>query len=209
MPPGQYDYPPPQHQQAPQNPYGFFMDPTPPPRRSMMPGSGSLFGRIVVVVAGFILLIIIAVFISSLFSGDDSQKDRLLKLTQTQQEIVRITALGTLSLRDQKLKNFNATAATSVASDQKLLLTHLDKTGTKVSPKQLALGKQAKIDEALTSAKAADTYDSTYTAIMRGQLSSYQADLKLAFEGSAGTTEKQLLNNAYIAAGLLLKQLAQ
>jgi hypothetical protein len=203
-------YPPQPSQQPtpPQHDYSFITDPSKPPRKRLLPGSGSLLGRVIVVSVGLLLLIIVFVVIKGLLSGG-SASPAFVGIAQDQQELIHLaTAAGEESGLNETNKNFAVTTQLSLTSAQTDLLTYLSKNGTKVKEKQLALKISATTDQQLSAAATSNTYNETFNTIMQTKLTEYQKDLQQVYDNKAtGKNGKELLSKDYAAANLLLKQL--
>ena len=159
---------------------------------------GLLVGAVVVV------LIIAGILISSL--APKGSVPGLISITQRQQEIIRISTEATTEAQNEDTKNFVADVEATVTTSQTNILGFLTTHGTKVSPKQLALDKDAQTDTQLTAAASANNYDITATEQLAGQLQTYDALLQTTFSQSNSATVKQMLQADYNGSQLLLKQ---
>ncbi len=117
--------------------------------------------------------------------------------TQTQQQ-------PTLSIANQ---NFAITAKLSLTSTQTQLLAYMKSNGKKVSTKALSSKVSTTTDKQLSDAVANSTYDATFKQVMQTQLTNYQKDLSAAYKQTKGPKGRQLLNQEYYGAQLLLTQL--
>lgn len=201
---------PPQTQQT-QNPsqnnasYDFFLKSEKPKKTLLQPGSTK--GRIFIVVAGAILLVVVAAVVISALSGGGN-KASLLKVAQDQNEIVRVSTEGSTQATATSTKQFAITAQLSVASAQTDLLKLLKTNGVTYGTKDLSGTKSANTDQQLTTAAAASLYDQTFDGVMKTALQGYSADLRSAFLATHSVTLRNLLNNDYKSAQLLLTQVA-
>lgn len=178
-----------------QNPYEFIMSPNQRPPRKPIIGN-SIGSRIAVVVVGLVLLIIIIMVISSFLNGSNKdQNDRLLKITQSQSEIIRLSALAEKAAKVDSTKIFAANTRVSTQSaqqDTKKLLTARG-VKTKVIDKQLGVSKNPKNDAALKEATANNRYDETFTQLINQQLGDYQTQLQTAFDNATPNEKKSLM----------------
>lgn len=110
----------------------------------------------------------------------------------------------TLSASNQ---DFVGTGILSMTDQQTSFMTFLANYGVKPSPVQLNAKISTSLDNQLTAAGAASTYDQTFTQIMENQLSSYMADLSYAYKTTSIPQGRTLLQKDYIGAKLLLRQL--
>lgn len=216
--PGQQQYPqqPGVYVQPPAgpdpNPYSFFLENSQTaPKRSFKgssgSGSSSMVMRLVIALGALTALVVAGIVTYSvLFSAPDNT-DRLRGIANNQQELIRVSRLGTTNVDGEKLENFAFTASLTLNSSQKELLAYLDTAGVKIDPKALEVTKDAKTDEALKAAEAANTYDPTYTAIMQNGLVKYEAQLSQAIQAATAPKEKAVLQKQHATALLLIKQL--
>jgi hypothetical protein len=159
---------------SPGNPYDFIMNPAPAPKRTRLPfGQNKFLGKIILVLGGLFVLLIIAVIVASVLQGNKTSTTDLVSLAQTQQEIIRISTLGTSDAVSQTTRNLAVTTQYTVLTQQQQVLAHLTKLGHKVGQKELTLKQDATTDQKFTAAKANSTYDQTYTEVMQQELSSY------------------------------------
>ncbi len=205
---GQYDVlPPPSTTGRPtgHNPYEFIVADNSKKKKLLIPGANSFFGKLALMVGGFVVLLVIAgVILSMVFSGNSATAD-LTATALTQQELIRIA--GSSNASKQSVKDVAASVQLSTGSDQKKLLNYLASHGTKLTPKELALGKDAKSDQLLASAKATNTYDDTLLQVMSDDLTAYQVQLQATFKKATSKTLKADLQKYYSTTVLLAEQL--
>jgi hypothetical protein len=206
----QPSYPP-----APSTPqpsdYSFITNPAPPPKPGLsLPGNSSVV-RLIIALAGLLVLIIIFAVIKSALSGSSNQP-ALLSVAQDQQEIIHLTTNVTQNSQGQlnvstASQNFAATARLASTTAQQQLLAYMKTNHMKTSAKQLNLKQSAATDSQLSAAATSGTYDSTFKQIMQNELGVYKQDLSHAYDLTKGPKGRQLLNNDYNYAQLLLTQL--
>lgn len=160
--------------------------------------------KIVIIVGGAVLVIVIAAVAINLFFGGKSNIGALLALTQREQEIVRISALGT-GATGQQVKNAAINTQVSVKTNQRAGLAYLKSRGREVKPDELGLKKDATTDTKLQQAKQTSTFDTVYVEIMRAQLTAYAAELQTAYNSESNDKQRQLLASHYDDVQLLLK----
>lgn len=195
------------------NDYEFMMNPGKPPRQKLtLPGS-SLPVRIAIVAGGIIILIIIFSIIKGLVTTPPFDTAAMIGLAQDQQEMVHLTSQAIDQSQSQQaalsqdVLNFSVTAKASLSSDQNQTVTYLKSNGKKVKSGTLNKKVSATTDEQLTTAASNSTYESTYTNLMQTALKNYQTALKQTFANTTGVKARQLLNQEYVSAQLLLQQL--
>lgn len=190
------------------NPYGFFLDQTPTGKTSMLgAGGSSMITRILVVLVGLVGLLIGGFFVASLLFKTPDNAQRLLAVATTQQELIRVSDLGSKNVDDSRLQNFALTSKLSLTSSQQQLVSFLGKIGTEVDPKVLSASADNRTDAALKASESANTYDSTFASIMQRNLKKYEGSLKQAIQASTSRSEKELLLKQHAGALLLMKQL--
>lgn len=199
-----------QPQQTP-NPggnYDFIMNPNQAPKRPLLPGGNSMAQRAVMVAIGAVVLMIIIIIVSSLLNSGPDNKLSLIKATQQQTEMVRVSDLTNTS-GSQTTRNIALNTSLTLASDSQKLQAALAERGIKIKQKQLLAGKNPDTDKKLDQAKAASAYDTTFLQIMDDSLGDYQATLQDAFTNSHSPTLKQLLSQEFTNAKLLRNQIDQ
>lgn len=188
----------------PHNPYQFIVDAN---HAKPRPGSNlgsSKQGRLFIVLGGVIVLLIIGIVIATLLSSaSNAGRDEILKATQKQTEIIRISEIGLKLAKGSSAKNLATSVNLSLKSDQTTLLATLKSNDIKVSDKQLALGKNQKTDTLLTSAEQSNKFDEVFVQTIQAQLMDYQKTLKSAYEKSESKKVKAALQTQYQTAGLL------
>jgi hypothetical protein len=189
------------------DPYAFFMSPQKPQRPSLLNLGGGK-SKVWLIVGGIVFaLILIIIGVSVASSAGKSKTLELLSVVQTQQEIIRVATDGTKNARSTDLQNLANTTVVSLSSDQHQLLAVMQKQGTKVSPKELDLGKNSQTDQALSVAQAANTYDTTFASTMDSELSDYENKLDSAAKTATTTAGINLLKKEMDNAAQLHKEL--
>jgi hypothetical protein len=193
------------HQDQPQhNPYQFIVDTDHTKKKPLVPSGNSKQSRIFIVLGGVLILIIIGSIVAALISNAaNAGKADLLKVAQTQAELVRVSELGMTRAKGASAKNLATTVNLSLQSDQAALVASLKSTGVKVSTKELALGKNPKTDVALTAAEQANKFDEVFTETIQTQLVAYQRLLKDAYDKADSEKLKQTLSDQFNTADLL------
>jgi hypothetical protein len=193
-------------QEIEKSPYDFFMEPPKQSRGGIGLGDASAkkFIFIVVAVIAFLGLLFGIMAMASKPTGNGPA---LTRIAQEQQEMIRVSADPAKNSHSDTVQNFAVTLQLGLTSAQQSTLAYMAKTGTKVSPKTLALGASAKTDQALASALAADTYDSTFESIMATSLNNYVRDLSAESKAAQTIAERQMLKKDLDSAQLLQKML--
>ncbi|HEX4774533.1 MAG TPA: hypothetical protein VH234_03370 [Candidatus Saccharimonadales bacterium] len=212
--PGQ-SYPPPLPnqpgaEQPPHPNYDFIVNPPAAPKKPLAPllsGSTSTIKRAGIFVIGLLVLIIIVAVFKNLLAGHP-KLDSMVTVAQDQQELIHI---ATNANQQQNLagadQNLMATVQLSVNSAQSQIMTYFSSNNFKVTAKTLNLGVKGSIDQQLTNAATAGTYDQTLQDVMKSQLNSYLGNLQQAYNHITGSKGRALLKSDYHQAQLLQNEL--
>lgn len=153
--------------------------------------------RIAIFGVGIILLIILMiVFFSFLNAAGSKQKDNLLKVAQTQAEIIRVIKLGEKNISTSDLKDKTLTLQAVIATSQQEVIAALAARGEKANPKDLAKTQNPQTDAELENALAQARHDEAFNKILLNLLEQYSSQLNNIYnEGNA--SEKELATDAY------------
>jgi hypothetical protein len=174
------------------------------PKRSILPGAGSSKKqRIIVVAAGGGILLLIIILISSLLFGG-KKTPGLLDLAQIQQELIRVSTLGTQQASSSRARYLAITTELTVISNQNNLLAQMKKQGQKPNTKQLSLKQDKSTDAALTQATTDNRFDEVFIETVQKQLVAYQQQLRTVYTGTTSATLQRLLNEDFSQAGTLI-----
>ncbi len=195
--------------------YNFILNPEKPKKSIIKPTSNNpMINRVVVVVGGLIILFILFLVIKGLISKPAVNTAAFNQVLQDQALIIQVLGqdmqgLGNVSsVISTNNKNFQATAILSISSDQSLTINYLKKNGVVVkSANLLVVGSDTVISGNLKNALSSNNFNSTFTSTMEGELNTYKQDLSIAYSKTNGAKGKNLLNNSYKNASLLIKQL--
>ncbi len=203
-------YPDDQATPPPQPNYDFIMA----PKNSKKPqgplknvSSNAFIMKLVFIVGSVVLLMITTAIFINIFFGNKTNLDDIVAITQTENELVRVASQGVRANSDD-VRNASTNTRLSITTQQAQWLDFLNTRGTKLDNKALALKKDLTTDQKLQAATASTTFDSTFTVIMRTQLTAYAAQLKEAYTNASASnkTERALLNNDYKQIVLLMQQ---
>jgi len=199
-------YPP-----ADNNPYQFIMEPPEKQRPNggmLSPGSNPFIMKLILLAGGTVVVLIVLAVLINIFFAPKTNLDDIVGITQSEQELIRVAALGQ-SASVSPLKDAAITTQLSVTSQQQAWLTFLAQHKRKVPAKELNLKKNPTTDTQFTQAKATSTFDGTFKNVLRSQLEAYSIQLKDAADNAASTAEKSTLLTHYDQVQLLLQQLPQ
>jgi hypothetical protein len=185
-----------QPQQPNNNPYDFITAPTVQTKKPLFGGAGKK-GLLLTVVGGLTVLTLLLVVVASLFGGQ-SNEDIYFKAIQQQAEITRVANIGVTSSRGNEARNLAITARQTMQSQQPELYKLATASGIeKIDEKKIALGKNTKTDEQLTSANQINQFDEKFIELMISQLKEYQATLTELHEASNSQKTKDTLDTMF------------
>ena len=202
--------PAPYNPHTPGDPYQFIME---PPKKQKMSGPGKLAGnpfimKLLFIVGGAVVIMFTLGIVVNIFFGGRTSVEEIVTITQTQQEIVRMSGENTKA-SDQTIKNAAVSAQLALTSQQTDWLAYLAKNGRGVDAKELALKRNAAIDQQLTQAQQTSTFDVVYGQLMYNNLVAYQGLVKKTLENAANNTEREMLTGDYQEILILLEQWPQ
>ncbi len=183
------------------------MQPAVPKRSfSFSLGTGKgLFIRLGSILAGLILLVVIVgILISSL--APKGSTPELIAIAERQQELIRVSKEAANQVTGEDTANFVTNLNLSLTSSQQQLISYLASHSTKINPKTLALDQDSQTDTLLASAASANNYDPALAQNLNEQLQTYETLLRSAYNHSTNKATKQLVQNCFNGAALLLKQ---
>lgn len=191
-----------------QNPYDFILNDAKPAKRPLLPGNGSsVKQRLLIAGAGAAILVIIGImFMNLVFGGSKGPTEQLLKLAQTQTEIVRISDLGVQKAKGTEARNLAITTKLSLSTQLAETTERLGTLGKKVNSKELALGQNPQTDTALDTAEQASRFDEEFLKVLNSQLADYQTSLQSTYSAAGDTTDKDLLSGQFDDVAILLGQ---
>lgn len=192
-----------QQPSAPQNPYGFIMNPDQQPKRPLFGGSSKT--RLIIVVAGVFLLIVIAFIVMSIFSSMSSSGTEQLKLVYAeQQEVIRIAEMGAKDARSSDTRNFATTTLFATQTSQQQIGKTITSQGVKLKPEDISAKKNSKVESILTGAAANNRYDETIRELLEKQIASYSQALQTAYNENTGQQTQAALSDAFKSTSVLI-----
>lgn len=193
------------------NPYDFFLNPEESKKNkkaASITGNSIGTGKIIIVVGAMVSVVIIAIAVLIMSTKGSDSSPALLSIANDQQEIIHVTTSAETILESQSLINFAATARYSTMSAQAQYVEFLNKIGIKVETKSLQAATFPKIDQVLSAAQTASTYDTTFRSEMQTILAEYIDKLNQARTTSTTETQKNIFDKNIESTTLLQKQLA-
>lgn len=191
-----------------QNPYDFIMNPAKPPRPAFTLPGDSMVQRVVMAVAGLIVFIVLAGMASSFLNkANNTQRQKLISLAQTQSEIARVADEASEKISDKNLLYKASTVRVTMQSSQQEVVSALAKRGKKIKDKVLNVQNPAN-DAVLSEGEQNGRYDEAYTQLLTKQLNSYQAQLQGVYD-TGSPSEKNIVLSANNQIKLLLSSLNQ
>lgn len=198
-----------QQYQAPQpgSPYEFILNPSKPPKKKFGLGGNNFALTVALIVGGACIFMIILAIILSAVGGKSLSKTELIDITQTQNELVRISQSAASTATQQTTKNLAVTIQLSMITEQKQALDFLAKNNVEIDKKQLTLKQNAITDQQLASAKSTSTFDLVFSQLMQTELENYAKDLKQLNGKAANKTESDITSTFYSQTQLLISQI--
>lgn len=194
-PPGQFDA----------SQFDFIMNPGQPQKKSLIPLPGGSKAKMIVLGLGITtIVIILLVVIMSIFSSSDPAVESLVKITQQQNEIIRIADDGNRKAGNEDAKKLATMSYMTITTDQKEIVGYLAKQKRKVKDKELSLLTDKKTDSDLAAASSNGRYDEVFNRILKQKLTEYQASLKGSYD-NIGDKGKAVLSKSYDNVTLILK----
>lgn len=185
--------PPIQPKPSGSNPYSFITDPGKPVKKKLLPSGGTKQGRIMIVVGGILGLAVIAVIVIAVINSlGNAQKQEWLTLAQQQQELIRISDIGSTKAKDRETKNIATTTRLSLTSSQPFINTLAKRNGAVFTSKTLTTGKDSRVDAQLTTAEQTNRFDSVFLQVLNQKLLAYEKQLNKLEQGASGNTKASL-----------------
>lgn len=182
----------------PKSPYDFLANDPRKQRRSLPLAGLSFRKKLLLLGGGAVIIMIIIALVSSLFlNGSSNTVQQIRALAIEQNELIRISELGSQKARSSNAMNLAVTARATITSDQKATITYLGSQKQKIPAKELATGKNAKTDDLLRRAEQANQFDDVFTKELQTELKTYQANVKKAYDATSSKKAKALLSDNY------------
>ncbi len=193
------------------NPYDLILNPPKPNTKHPLGGlprvGGGRFGaQIFVLIGGAIGLMIVIAIVTSALTGNNLNKTDLINLAAEQIEIIRVSQLGDGAVQQGNNQQLAINTQLTVKTDSVALLSFLASSGITASTKQLSSDMNAQTTLQLQNAQSNSTSDTVFAQLMQSELSTYAGNLKKDYTEAKSSSLKSLLNNDYIQAELLLKE---
>jgi len=189
------------------SPYEFILNPQKPPKKKIGFGGNNFIFTLVIIIGGAILFMIILALILNAVGGKTTSTADLITLTQTENELARVSQSAATTANQQTTKNLAVTIQYTMLTQQKRTLKVLASNGTTVDVKDLKLKQNAQTDQQLASAKTTSTFDLVYSQLIQDQLQDYANEVKTIHNKSASKTEKELTSDFYEQTQLLISQI--
>ena len=186
------------------NPYAFITDPAKQPKKGLLPSGNSQKSRLLLVLGLVFGIIILGVVVMAVINSiGSSQKQQWLTVAQEQQDLIRISEIGSQKAQNRETKNLAITTKLSLTSSQSTINSLAKKNGVQVDTKNLNLGKDTKVDATLKTAEQTNQFDKVFAEVLKTKLSAYQKDMQKLYESTTSAKTKASLAGAYTNAGIL------
>lgn len=166
--------------------------------------------RMLIAGAGGVGLIIVVWMLAALiFSGGPDVTQRLLSIVQRQEEIIRISEIGTNTARDREVEQFATTTRAAIRSSQNDITRLIEtRTGSRVSQNQLRAGENAQTTQELETALQANRFDITFITVIQDELIDYRTTMEIALRETDSANEREVLQSLIQEVGVLLNRIS-
>ncbi len=185
------------------NPYEFIL-------KEEQTHAGSKFGlpkmsMPVMIVAVVLILMVLVIIYGVAFGKKNNQKQTgMLDILGQAQEISRVSTAQENSLHDPNVIDVEATAKSTLTSDQAQIKGYLTSQKVKVDEKKLATYENPQTDSQLKAAAQNNNLDKAYTNYLKSALAAYSNSVKSTYSAVSSQQEKVILSNSYDSAQVLL-----
>lgn len=180
-----------------QNPYDFIMNPG-QKKRGIGLNGGSQKARILqVAIIAIIVLVVGGIVLMLINSGKSSATDSYLSLAASQQDIIEITKLGSINVRDQQLLTKNASVSLVVASQNNQMIALLKTNGIKNPSKQIAALQVKSYSKVLSDAQQNGNYDTTFSTLLANRVDEYRTKLQAAYANASSAKIKKQFSDDF------------
>jgi hypothetical protein len=186
------------------NPYEFIVNPNKPLKKPGLFQGNDFLRRIILMVGGLVIVVILVTVVLNLLVPTKNISGSLISITQSQQEIIRVAAIGSNQASSSNLRNFATTVQVSIGTSQSSILGYLAQFKKVPDAKLLVLGYSKSTDQTLASATATSTFDTAFQQILVSDLSDYTQKVVSTYKTTTNTTTKALLQKNFDTAKLLL-----
>ena len=188
------------------NDYDFILKSNAPKKTFLIGGSQT---KTIIIFLSIVFLLIGVVLIGiTMFSNNNNPNEPLVKITQQQNEIIRIANSSNGKVRSSEAKQLATNSSLVITTDQKALIAYLAKQKRKVSQKELILTRNKKTDSLLTEADKNDRYDETFLQIMYELLNEYQKSLTASYN-NVGKNGQEILSQSFNNVTLIISNKPQ
>lgn len=187
------------------NGYDFLNTPDAPKKVFFLPKGAK--GRLLIAIGSVFVVILLFTIIGLLKGGGDKTSTTLVRITQQQNEIVRIAKLAATTSSGGKTQNTAVTIYMAVQTDQAKVIERLKSAGKAPSEQTLAATKDSSIDTKLSAADNSGTFDEVFTQTLRQAIAAYQQTVKQAYDQTGNQATKQVLSDSYAHTSTLLEAL--
>lgn len=156
-----------------------------------------IVGGVAVVVVALVMMV--GSFISNVGKADT---EALIAAAKQQQELIRISKIGSDKAKTQAAKNIAVTTLLALESEQDEMQEAIKTAG--LNPKKILTGgADSKTDQALTAAEQNNRFDEEFLKVMTTSLTNYQKSVKAAYDGATSTKLKTALTAQFESANTL------
>lgn len=185
--------------------FDFIMNPQQPSKKSLVPlPTDPKMKLIFMVIGGGLGLILLLLLFFGIFGGGNDSADGLVEVAQQQNEIIRVSEIGSKDATTSEAKKLAALVNSAIATDRTKTIDYLGKNGKKLSSKDLSLKQDAETDSELSTAKQNGRFDEVYIQMTLDYLEKYQQNLEAVYP-SLGEQGKAIIKQANENAVLIIQ----
>lgn len=167
-------------------------------KRGIGLNGGSQKARILqVAIIAIIVLVVGGIVLMLINSGKSSATDSYLSLAASQQDIIEITKLGSVNVRDQQLLTKNASVSLVVASQNNQIIALLKANGIKNPSKQIAALQVKSYSKVLSDAQQNGNYDTTFSTLLANRVDEYRTKLQAAYANASSAKIKKQFSDDF------------
>lgn len=165
--------------------------------------------RILITSSGGVgLIVVVWMLIALIFSGGPDVTQRLISIVQRQEEIIRISEIGTDTARDREVEQFATTTRAAIRSSQNEITRLIEaRTGSRVSQNRLRAGENAQTTQELEAALQANRFDITFITVIKDELIDYRTTMEIALRETDSANEREVLQSLIGEVGVLLNRI--
>jgi hypothetical protein len=186
--------------------YGFIVNEPQAEKKGLFAGA-SKQKKLMLIAGGGFFIILLVLIVVLIFGNRDTNTDRLVRVAQSQQELIRIATIGEKQANSSEVKDIALTARVSVQGSLNQTQQLIAARDLKLSKAQLDGAKNTATDTKLTTARQNNQFDEVFKQHYLQQITSYQRLLSSTYDATKSNQERQVLDKAYRDIEIIRKRL--